>query len=126
MYISPLYRASLAHALSWAGNKSEQVFILSAMYRLLSLHDNITYYEKTLGNMSASERTIWGKKVGDKLAERFDLNNTHFVFLAGEKYVAPLRKHLGHYSEPMKGMVGIGNRISWLEKNARSSDNSGT
>lgn len=49
MYTSPLYRASLSHALNWADNKYEQVFILSAKYGLLSLDENIDYYEKTRG-----------------------------------------------------------------------------
>lgn len=123
MYTSPLYRASLSHALSWVEIKTEQVFILSALYGLLSLDESISYYEKTLGNISATERAEWGRKVSVQLAERFDVDNTCFVFLAGEKYVAPLRKYLGHYSEPLKGISGIGPRIRWLNENARNSYN---
>lgn len=123
MYTSPLYRASLSHALSWVEIKTEQVFILSALYGLLSLDESISYYEKTLGNISATERAKWGRKVSVQLAERFDIDNTCFIFLAGEKYVAPLRKHLGHYSEPLKGISGIGPRIRWLNENVRNSDN---
>jgi len=42
MYVSPLYRASLAHALSRVENKDEQVFILSAQYYLLTLSKEIS------------------------------------------------------------------------------------
>lgn len=123
MYTSPLYCASLSYALSWIEIKTEQIFILSALYGLLSLDESISYYEKTLGTMSATEQAEWGRKVSDQLAERFDIDNTCFVFLAGEKYVAPLRKYLGHYSEPLKGITGIGTRIRWLNENSRNRDN---
>lgn len=123
MYTSPLYRASLSHALSWVEIKTEQIFILSALYGLLSLIERISYYEKTLTNMSTIERAEWGRKVSDQLAEHFDIDNTCFVFLAGEKYIAPLRKYLRNYREPLKGIIGIGPRIRWLNENARNSDN---
>ncbi|MDL2232519.1 hypothetical protein LJC63_02925 [Ruminococcaceae bacterium OttesenSCG-928-L11] len=60
MYISPLYRASLSYALSFAENKTKQVFILSALYGLLSLDETISCYEKTLGAMSASKKPHGG------------------------------------------------------------------
>ena len=126
MYISPLYRASLSHALSFAEDKSGQVFILSALYGLLALDDTIDYYEKTLGNMSGSERARWGARVGESLAERFDLEATHFVFLAGEKYVTSLRKYLKHYNEPLQDLRGIGTRIRWLNEHARGGQGTAT
>ncbi len=122
MYISPLYREALSYALNRVEIKIEQVFILSALYGLLPLNKIISYYEKTLKNMSATERAEWGRKVSGQLAERFDIANTCFVFLAGEDYVAPLRKYLRHYSEPLKGIIGIGSRINWLKENLQKSD----
>lgn len=119
MYISPLYRASLSYAINRVENKAEQIYILSAKYGLLSLDDVIFSYEKTLGGMSTAERSAWGEQVKGRLETLFDLNNTVFIFLAGEKYVGPLRKYLPHYREPMKGLTGIGNRIGWLERNTR-------
>ena len=122
MYISPLYRASLMYASNRAEDKEKQVFILSALYGLLSLNDVISIYEKTLGKMPRAEIVEWGKLVDEKLSALFDIENTNFVFLAGEKYVAPLRKYLRHYSEPLKGIASIGGRIRWLKQNAPMND----
>jgi len=122
MYVSPLYRASLAYALSRAENKDEQVFILSALHDLLPLNKPISTYEKTLGNMSRAKVADWGRTVGEKLLRLFHIEDTHFVFLAGEKYVSPLRKYLKHYSEPLKGISSIGGRTRWLKEHRLSDD----
>jgi len=112
----------LAYALSRADDKEKQVFILSALYGLLSLTDVISTYEKTLGNMPRAEVVEWGRRVNEKLSALFDIDHTNFLFLAGEKYVAPLRKHLRHYSEPFKGISSIGGRIRWLNQQVPVND----
>lgn len=119
---STLYKAALQYASSRVDDKDDkdkQIFILSAKYGLLSLSDLISPYEMTLKNMPSSECDQWGKRVFDQMAQKFDINNSTFIFLAGRDYSDPLRKHLPHgtYQEPLQGM-SQGVRIQWLQKNA--------
>ena len=123
MYVSPLYRASLAYALNRAEDKTKQVFILSALYGFLSLNEIISTYEKTLGKMPRAEVIEWGRLVAERLTKLFNIEDTNFVFLAGDKYVSPLRKYLKHYSEPLKGISSIGSRIRWLQQHMLSETN---
>ena len=121
---SPLYRAALRYAINRVDNKEQQIFILSAKHGLLSMADEISPYEMTLKTMSSHERAEWGQQVFSQISKMFEVKNANFIFLAGNDYTDPLRKHLPYYKEPLKGK-SFGRRIKWLQQNAfQSSSNS--
>jgi cytoplasmic iron level regulating protein YaaA (DUF328/UPF0246 family) len=81
--------------------KPESIFILSAKYGLLSPSHIIEPYERTLKAMKAGERRTWAKGVIKELRKHADLDNDHFVFLAGADYRQNLIPHLKRCSVPM-------------------------
>jgi hypothetical protein len=114
---STQYRAALAFALNRVDNKNEQIFILSAKYGLLSLTDQIETYNETLIGKPRSVQLQWGKKVIKSIAERFDINSTNFIILAGRTYVSPLIPYLRFYETPLVGKR-MGEAVSWMQRNA--------
>lgn len=113
MYISPLFKKMLAYA---ERLKPKSIFILSAKHGLLSLNDLIEPYEETLGKMSSRERAAWAATVVEKLAQLTDLENDHFVCMAGARYREGLLPRLVHYSVPMAGLP-FGKQLQWLDAN---------
>jgi len=111
MYISPLFKKKMVYARSL---QPKRIFILSAKYGLLDPTTVIEPYEQTLNNMSATERRAWTKAVLNSLQEQADLNNDHFVFLAGARYREGLLPHIRNYSVPMEKMP-FGKQLQWLE-----------
>ena len=116
---STQFRAALTYALNRVDNKLEQIFILSAKYGLLSLTDIIDTYNETLIGKPSSYCMQWGKRVFDSINERFDVENIHFVFLAGKAYVQPLARYMRYYETPLNGKR-MGEAVSWMQKNAYS------
>lgn len=117
---SKLFRESFNYALSKVNNKESQIFILSAKYYLLALSENIEPYDKTLKNMGKCEKNQWGKCVYEKMKKRFDLDNTRFIFLAGNDYINPLLPFLKDikWLNPIpQEFRAIGKRIKWLKQN---------
>ncbi len=116
LYVSPLFRMNLKYAQQFSPH---QVFILSAKYGLLQLDEEIEPYDVTLNEMSARERRRWTDEVVSQLRDRCDLENDHFVILAGEKYRRYLLPHLKSYEVPLAGLP-IGKQLQFLkEKTAR-------
>jgi hypothetical protein len=118
---SSLYSAALAYALERVENKEEQINILSAKYGLLSLTDPINTYNETLIGKPNYQLDKWGEKVYRQIAEKHDIANTNFIFLAGRSYVNPLIPFLYQFEEPLEGMK-LGERVSWLRRNVYSND----
>jgi len=112
LYISSLFKKLYAYGKQL---NPDAIFILSAKYGLLKSEDIINTYELTLNNMSTTQVKAWSQKVIDKLDKCTDLQNDHFVFLAGEKYRRFLLPHIQHYEIPLKGLM-IGQQLSWLKK----------
>lgn len=110
MYISPLFQKMLSYAKSL---NPEKIFILSAKYGLLALHDIIEPYEKTLKNMAISERKAWAQDVLESLRKETDLKSDKFIFLAGMPYRENLVEHIKKYDVPMEGMP-FGRQLKWL------------
>lgn len=127
MYLpSTLFRTSLNYALNDVENKDSQIFILSAKYHLLPLKQMIAPYDLTLNKMSSSEIKNWGKIVFEKLKNTFDLDNTHFIFLAGNSYIKYLIPYLDKdkCSNPIPlEYRSIGKRIKWLKEHERINSN---
>jgi len=114
---SSLFKKSLAYALTIA----EDVFILSSKHGLVSLDEVIEPYEETLNDKSADELSAWGKKVANQLSGRFDLRDTEFTILAGQKYYLPLRPHLTKMRLPLIGLP-MGQRLAKLNALVDSND----
>ncbi len=111
LYISPLFKMSLKYAEKL---KPDKIFILSAKYYLLPLDKEIEPYDVTLNKMSIKEKKAWAEEVIKELENNTDLNNDHFVILAGENYVKFIRDKIKNREEPLKGL-SIGRRLSFLK-----------
>ena len=101
LYISDLFRSSLAYAQSL---KPDKIFILSAKYGLLELDEQIKPYELTLNTMPAAEVKAWSIRVLASLRQKADLKNDLIIFLAGDKYRKYLIPELAHYQIPLEGL----------------------
>jgi len=110
LYQSPLFQKSLAYAKQI---NSDEIYILSAKYGLIKLNDIIEPYDKTLNKMSVSEKKKWSNEVFTKLQKYEIINNTNFIFLAGENYRKYLIEKLPNYEVPMKGLK-IGKQLQFL------------
>lgn len=116
LYTSPLFRMNLKYAEQFSPQK---IFILSAKHGLVHLDEEIDPYDVTLNEMSASERKEWAARVVSQLRENADLENDHFVVLAGQKYRQYLLPYLRSYEVPLEGLK-IGQQLQFLkEKTAR-------
>ena len=112
LYISPLFKKNLQYALKL---HPDMVFVLSAKYGLVSLDEEIDPYDLTLNTMSAKEVKEWSERVLRKLAVQADLQQDHFIFLAGAKYRKYLVEHLSHFEVPFEGLT-IGRQLQQLGK----------
>lgn len=114
LYISDLFKSSLAYAKSL---KPHAIFILSAKYGLVPLDQKIAPYEKTLKNMSTSERKNWANQVLDQLRQYTDLQSDLFIILAGQTYREYLLPALKHYQIPLEGL-SFGQQLHELKRRA--------
>ncbi len=107
LYISPLFKKSLAYCLE----HYDEVFILSAYYGLIDLDAEIVTYEKTLNNMSKSERERWYDRVADEM--RFFFEDDKLYYHCGIPYRSGLIDRLSNeYEIPLKG-VSFGNQLKF-------------
>ena len=114
LYTSPLFRMNLKYAEQFLPQK---IFILSAKHGLVHLDEEIDPYDVTLNEMSASERKGWAARVVSQLRENADLENDHFVILAGQKYRQYLLPYLRSYEVPLEGLK-IGQQLQFLKEKA--------
>jgi len=115
LYISDWFRK----AQELAERRSDQWFILSAEYGLVSPGQVIQPYEKTLNRMCKTERIDWSKRVLSQLRKHISPGDA-IVLLAGVRYrehIVPELLRRGYRVEvPMEGLR-IGQQLRWL-KNA--------
>lgn len=111
LYISPLFRFSLAYAKTL---KPDKIFILSAKHRLLNLNDEIAPYNETLNDKSTSDVKVWAEKVVIELGKLTDLGDDLFIFFTGEKYRKYILPHVKNYEIPLKGLR-IGEQLQFLK-----------
>ncbi|UOD34841.1 hypothetical protein DSN97_00450 [Deferribacteraceae bacterium V6Fe1] len=112
LYVSPLFRMNLKYAQRFS---PKNIFILSAKYGLIDLDEEIVPYDVTLNNLSAHERKNWARKVIEQLREYCDLENDHFVILAGKKYRQYLMPYLQSCQVPLAGLP-IGKQLQFLKE----------
>lgn len=113
MYISPLFKKSLAYAKSL---HPDNIFILSAKYGAISLDEEIKPYELTLTHMTEKEKVIWAKKVIAQLEYKGITFTEKAIFLCGMQYRKYLTRIFKNSSTPLKGL-SFGKQLQWY--NAR-------
>jgi len=117
---STLFKAHWNYALKVLKlDPRDSIFIISAKHHLISPLQEIEKYDVTLKNMSKEERKKWAEIVTNQLSERFDLNNTEFLILAGKDYYEELIKNLPHYKLIPAEPLPIGKRVQWFNNEVK-------
>jgi hypothetical protein len=113
---SPLFRASLAYA-----RRPAAIWVLSARYGLVGLHERVPHYQFCLADQPAAYREVWARQVAARFAAAHPCPG-RAVFLVGAAYTDPLRPLLEAagwtVAEPLRGL-SIGQRLRWLRQPAR-------
>jgi hypothetical protein len=124
LYVSPLFKYSLAYAESL---KPDKIYILSALHHLLELDDQIEPYNVTLSNvpkdkrkpglkvLNGKEQKEWGEKVIDMLKAKANVEEDQFIILAGSRYIKPIKGSLKNYIDVLNG-ISLFKRISFLKQ----------
>lgn len=112
LYVSDLFRKSFAFAQRLT---PKAVFILSAKHRLVHPDDEIDPYNLTLNDMPLADVEAWADAVFEQLRHRTDVEDDHFVFLAGDRYRRYLVPRLRSVEVPMEGL-GIGEQLQFLKR----------
>ncbi len=112
LYVSPLFRLSLAYAKSL---KPDAIFILSAKYGLLRPEEIVTWYDETLNEMSMADVRAWSVGALSQLSRAADLKRNEFVLLAGERYRRFIEPELRHVRVPLRGLR-IGQQLQFLKR----------
>lgn len=122
LYTSALFKKASAHAEATC----ERWFILSAKHGLVRPDDVLEPYDVKLGRSTPRHPETdgpliheWARRVRDQLAlELRDLDSPSLLVLAGEQYRTILYPHSPWpFTVPMKGL-GLGEQLSWLNKQA--------
>ncbi len=111
LYTGVLFRYSLKYAKKL---EPSHIYILSARHGLLALEQQINPYDQTLNSMPASKVQNWADQVISQLSQKFSLDETHFVILAGQRYRKYLQPHMQHVDAPLTGLT-IGKQIQKLK-----------
>ena len=111
LYISTLFKLNLKYAEKLAPDK---IFVLSAKHGLLALEIEIEPYEQTLNNMRSSEIRVWADRVLEQIRGVCSIDDSEFIFLAGDKYRKHLLPHIKNYKVPLKGLR-IGKQLQRLK-----------
>ncbi len=115
LYVSTLFKKNMAYASTLNPDK---IYILSAKYGLLGLDDRIEPYNVTLNTMKVAEKKAWSEEVLSQLQKMESIEDTKFIFLAGNNYREYLMPHLPHTEAPMKGLP-IGKQLQFLTEKIR-------
>lgn len=87
--------------------EDKDIFVISALHKLVPLDKELTCYDYTLKGKSKKEKDIWGEEVATQLKELYDVSKTRFVIIAEDDYYTPLAPHLPSMDTPLEG-VGCG------------------
>jgi hypothetical protein len=111
LYVSALFKLNLKYAETL---ESDGIYILSAEYGLLSLEQEIDPYERTLNDMHSGEIKQWASRVLEQIKKICSIDETEFMFLAGDKYRKYLLPHIKNSKIPLKGLR-IGEQLQRLK-----------
>lgn len=126
LYISPLFRMSLA----FAEARCERVYVASAEHDLVELGRVLSPYNRTLTTLTPAQRKLFGAAVArglvDRHGDRFEL-----LVLAGAAYIDPIRAafaRMGAHVEMREPLAGlqIGERLSFLKPATQPASPGGT
>ena len=113
LYCSDLFQKMSA----FAKKNSDEWYILSAKYGLLSPEKVISPYNQTLNNMSSQARFEWSQSVIKNLKQILSPGD-HIIILAGMRYrenlLGPIHKMGCEVSIPMEGLR-FGEQLNWLK-----------
>jgi hypothetical protein len=112
LYVSTLFKLNLKYANSLS---PDDIYILSAKHGLLDLEQEIEPYELTLNNMGTAETREWANHVLQQLKSVASLEETEFIFLAGDKYRKYLLPHIKFVLVPLEGLR-IGEQLQRLKE----------
>jgi len=116
LYVSDLFRSSLLYARSLC---PDNIFILSAKHGVLTLDQEVEPYNITLNNMNIGEAKEWAHTTAKQLSEFADLQNDHFIILAGLRYRKFLLQYLSSYEIPMANLP-IGKQLQFLKRGSKA------
>jgi hypothetical protein len=102
LYASDLFNKSMAYAHKLTD--SNNIFILSAKHHLLPIKRVIEPYDMTLNDFDKDEKEKWADMVMDEIEDRYDINKTNFIFLAGNNYRKYLQDRLPYTKVPLEGL----------------------
>ena len=116
LYISGLFRRRRRYAEA----SGRQWMVLSSKYGLIDPEDVIDPYDFRVSDMDRSKRETWGRKIAEKLGDRFGgLQGKTFEVHAGADYVNALRPHLmregAELVTPLSGLR-IGEQLQWYDR----------
>lgn len=111
LYVSTLFKLNLKYAEIL---EPDDIFILSAKHGLLPLDKEIDPYKQTLNTMRSGEIKQWASLVFEQIKDICSIEETEFVFLAGDKYRKYLLPHLKNAQIPLKGLR-IGEQLQKLK-----------
>lgn len=116
LYISPLFKKSLAYAKTLT--TTDNIYISSAKHHLLPLDKVIAPYDVSLKKDITKEedRVKWGEKVIEELKKVADIKKDKFIILAGKDYVKPIKDRLVNVELPFDGVRGNGEMLQRLNK----------
>jgi len=121
---STLFKAHWNYALDVLKlDPRDSIFIISAKHHLISPLQEIRKYDVTLKNMKKDERKEWAKVTAKQIAEKFDLNDTEFLILAGKDYYEELIDYLPHYKLIPSKPLPIGKRVQWFKNEVEKERN---
>lgn len=113
LYISPLFRYSLQYAKTITS--PDKIFILSAKYGVLRLHDIIAPYELCLNDMNEKQCKKWAENCIRQM-ENHNINfNEKAVFLCGEKYRKYIINNFKNNSIPLKN-IPFGKQLKFYKE----------
>jgi hypothetical protein len=113
LYISPLFRKSLAYARTLAPDN--RIFILSSNYGLLKLDDEVVTYDVDLKRQTNEYREAWRTGVVGRLGKLSNLQTDHFILLCPEYYASLIVPPINHNERPLRRMRH-GARLHWLNE----------
>ena len=86
---------------------NQDIFVISALHKLVPLYKEIEWYDFTLKGRAKEENEKWGSEVIAQIGELYDVNTTKFIIIADEDYYTALEAHLPYMDAPLKG-IGCG------------------
>ena len=113
LYTSPRFQRSIQYAKTITNYSN--IYVLSAKYGILELEQEIAPYDKSIYDMSITEKDEWAKMVISKLKTKVDIDNSNFIFLTDDFYSEYLCKYLSHFELPLDGL-NQNEHLSWFLK----------